>query len=80
MDTTIRKELQTIFRKVFENNTLEILDTSNAKSIADWNSLNHMILINEIEQFFKIQFSYQEVIAFETVGDMIKLIHLKCNK
>jgi acyl carrier protein len=80
MNTSIRIELQSIFRKVFENDTLEISDTSNAKSIADWNSLNHMILVNDIEHYFKIQFSYQEVISFGTVGDMIKLIESKCNK
>ncbi len=80
MSTSIRIELQSIFRKVFENDTLEILDASNAKSIADWNSLNHMILMNEIEQYFKIQLSYQEVISFETVGDMIKLIESKCHR
>lgn len=75
----IHSELQTVFRKVFENNIISINEQTTANDISGWDSLTHMTLINEIEQHFKIELSFNEVSSFNTVGDMLKCISKKLN-
>lgn len=79
MQTNIHAGLQEVFRKVFENNTIVITEQITANDINGWDSLTHMTLINEIEQHFKVEFSFNEVSSFNTVGDMMKCIEEKLN-
>lgn len=71
------EKLQLIFRRVFNNNTLIITPDSSAKNIKMWDSITHMELIAEVETAFNILFSFEEVMQFNTVGDMIELIEKK---
>jgi acyl carrier protein len=75
-DTTLR-QLQEVFRKVFENNSLIITDATTANDIRGWDSLTHMHLLHQVEEYFHIQFSFNEVSSFQNVGDMIKTIEKK---
>ena len=79
MQVNIQAELQEVFRKVFENNTISITEQTTANDINGWDSLTHMTLINEIEQHFKIELSFNEVSSFNTVGDMLKCLEVKLN-
>ena len=79
MQVNIQAELQEVFRKVFENNTISITEPTTANDINGWDSLTHMTLINEIEQHFKIELSFNEVSSFNTVGDMLKCLEVKLN-
>ena len=73
----IQDELQFVFRKVFENNSVVISGQTTANDISGWDSLTHMTLINDIEQHFKVEFSFNEVSSFNCVDDMIKCIAKK---
>jgi acyl carrier protein len=75
-DTTLR-QLQEVFRKVFENSSLIITDATTASDIRGWDSLTHMHLLHRVEEHFKIQFSFNEVSSFQNVGDMVKAIEKK---
>lgn len=66
-----------IFRDIFDNDTLEIKETTNSMDIEDWDSLNHINLIVAIESDFKIKFSFDEVSELKNVGEMVELITLK---
>ncbi len=77
MQANIQVELQEVFRKVFENNSIAITEQTTANDIKGWDSLTHMTLINEIEQYFKIELSFNEVNSFTTVGDMLRCIGSK---
>ncbi|MBA3706974.1 MAG: acyl carrier protein [Bacteroidetes bacterium] len=71
------EQLQQIFRKVFHNEGLTISRDTSAKDIKMWDSLTHLELIASIEEELKINFSFSEVMQFNTVGDMIYVIEKK---
>lgn len=63
--------VQEVFRQVFKDPALQVHANTTASDIADWDSLIHMHLIAAIEERFKCEFSFNEVMNFESVGDMI---------
>ncbi len=71
------EQLQNVFRSVFQDDTLIIQETSSAKDIKMWDSLIHLELIAAIESEFKITFSFNEVMSFKNIGDMMKVIEKK---
>lgn len=70
-------QLQKVFRSVFEDDTLIIQKTSTANDVKMWDSLIHLELIAAIESEFKVTFSFNEVMAFADVGDMLQTIENK---
>lgn len=73
----VKNQLQEIFRKVFENPTLEINDQMTAADITNWTSLTHLIMIETVEKEFNIQVTLKELIKLKKVGDLIGLIQQK---
>ncbi len=73
------EKIQTIFRQVFKDPLLVISEHSSADTIAMWDSLTHIELIATVEDAFQIKFTFQEVMKFNTVGDMIQMISQKVN-
>lgn len=71
------EQLQLVFRKVFEDTDLIITSATSAKDIKMWDSLTHLQLIAEIESQFKIKFSFEEVMMFHSVADILKVIKEK---
>ena len=68
------KELVSIFEEVFEVEDMEITEETNSDDIEDWNSLNHLTLIGEIEQAFNIKFSMQEMLEIKSVKKILNII------
>lgn len=71
------EQLQNVFRVVFQNETLIIQASTSAKDIKMWDSLMHLELIAAVESAFKIEFSFNEVMSFKDVGDMMNAIEKK---
>lgn len=71
------QQIQILMRKVFENKNLIITNETSAKDIAEWNSLNHVLLITEIENKFNVSFSLDEMISFTNVGDILACLKTK---
>jgi acyl carrier protein len=70
----MEERLQQVFRKVFNDADLIIDQNTSAKDIDIWDSLTHMELIAAIEEEFSIRFSFDEVMRFHTVGDLMRSI------
>lgn len=71
------ERLQQVFRNVFQKDDLLITPATSAKDIRMWDSLTHLELIAAVEEEFRIKFSFNEVMQFNTVGDMIVAIGKK---
>ncbi len=71
------EQLQNVFRAIFQNDTLIIQASTSAKDIKMWDSLMHLELIAAIESEFKVEFSFNEVMSFKDVGDMMNAIEKK---
>lgn len=73
----IFEKLNEVFRDVFDDESLEVFDTTTADDIEDWDSLEHVNLIIEVERKFGIKFSMGEVNTMLNVGEMVNLIQQK---
>ncbi len=66
--------VQEIFRDIFDDQDLVIVDSTNSDNIDDWDSLNHINLVVAIEKEFKIKFDFNELAGLKDVGAMVDLI------
>lgn len=73
MDTIIER-LTPIFRNVFEQNDLIIDETLSPKTVENWDSMTHTMLIEEIEKEFGIKFKRKDLKELENVSDIISKI------
>jgi acyl carrier protein len=73
----IISKLTTIFRTVFENNSLMLTDKLTSKDVKGWDSLTHMHLITAIENEYSIKFKLKELNKMKNIGDMIEIITSK---
>ncbi len=70
----IMEKVNEIFRDVFDDDSLVITDSTNSDDIEDWDSLEHINLMNAIEQEFGIKFTMGEIVAMKNVGEMANSI------
>lgn len=70
MNITI-DNLTSIFREVFENEQLVISADTVASDIQEWDSINHIYLIVEIEKAFSIKFTTLQIQSWKSVGDIL---------
>ncbi|MBE6836694.1 MAG: acyl carrier protein [Ruminococcus sp.] len=70
----IYERLTVVFRDVFDDETLEINDTTTAEDIEEWDSIEHITLISAVENEFKVRFKMGEVSGMKNVGEMVKII------
>ena len=71
----IISKLQSIFKKFFDDSSLKLKTDLSAKDVAGWDSLNHVRLIFEIENFFNIKFFNSEINNTENVGELVDIIY-----
>ncbi|TFG34076.1 acyl carrier protein [Candidatus Thorarchaeota archaeon] len=55
----------------------EIHDDLRRKDFEPWDSMNHLIIVSEIENEFSIFFEDEEVVDIWTVGDLKQLLTKK---
>ena len=73
----VKAELELVFRDVFDDDAIEISESTTAKDVDGWDSLNHVNLVVAVEQKFSIKFTTKEVNKLANVGEFIELIKRK---
>ena len=66
-----------VFRDVFEDPLLVVVDTTVAREVEGWDSLGHINLVVALEQRFSVQFTLSELNALRQVGDLELLLRKK---
>ena len=75
MDTkTIYTRLNKVFRDVFDDDSITVNPKTTADDIDDWDSLEHITLINTVEREFKMKFKMEEISSMKNVGEMAQII------
>jgi len=69
-----------IIKDITGNPGLKIEPTHTAGDIRNWDSLRHVMIINEIENHFAIQFDLTEILDISSVGDICNAISRKQSK
>ena len=76
----VMKKLNEIFCNVFDDETIILTDETNANDIEDWDSLEQINLIVNIENEFGMMFDMLEVSDLANVGEMADLIMRKAEE
>ena len=73
----ILRHLTTIFRNVFNDESIFLNNGTTAGDIGSWDSLSHMLMITEVENVFSIKFKLREINKLKNVGTLVELIKSK---
>lgn len=74
MSHSNEKRLKGIFAKVFLIDEYEINDKLSKKDVEDWDSMGHLMLINEVESTFGVFIDDEDVKKIKTVGDIKEVL------
>jgi acyl carrier protein len=66
--------LTSIFRSVFNEPDLILTRDITAKDVESWDSLNHIMLIVQIEEMTNLVFTTNQLVKLNNVGDFVDLI------
>ena len=75
----IFSRVQEIFIDVFDDENLEINNSTNSEDIEEWDSLNHIQLVLSIEKTLNVRFKTGEIQSLKDVGEMVVLLEEKIN-
>jgi len=73
----ISKIVNDIFTGIFKLENEVISNETNSDDVNNWDSLNHIILINAIENEFKIKFPLGEMADLRSIGEIIDSCMIK---
>ena len=73
----IVSRLESVFREVFDDDSIVLTNELSAKDIDEWDSLTHIQLIVATEQEFQVKFMTAEIADLKNVGEFIALIEKK---
>ncbi len=76
-DTEILDQLTQIFRDVFGDDTIVARPDMSAEDIPEWDSMNHITIIAQVEADFRVRFKTAEIEEMRNVNDLIRAIREK---
>ena len=71
------EQLKKIMAEIMDISSEKITDNTSRKSMVEWDSFNHMLLLSEIEKMFNISFTIEEVAKLSTYKDLCALVTTK---
>jgi acyl carrier protein len=69
-DTAMAK-LTDVFRDIFDDPSLSLTQSTTARDIEEWDSLNQIRLLLACEKSFGVRLKPRDINALENVGDMV---------
>lgn len=75
----ILNEIIKSFTVVLEHNNFILTESTTADDVDGWESITHMMIINEIEKTFNIKFKLMDLMNMDTVGDLVIAIEKEQN-
>ncbi len=74
---SIYNRLNEVFRDIFDDDKIEVCESTSADDIEEWDSLNHITLISAVESEFGLTFKMGEVSGMKNVGEMAEIIRAR---
>jgi acyl carrier protein len=71
------QELNAIFRDIFDDPELNVVETTSSQDIPEWDSVAQVKLVLAIEEEFGVEFTTDEVAAFKCVGDFVRALEAR---
>lgn len=73
-DERVVNAITPIFRSVFDDPNLVLTAELTANDVPLWDSLNHIVLVVELETLTGLTFSTEQLAGLANVGDFVTLI------
>jgi len=73
----IVSKIQSIFRDIFDDESLNIDVQTETADVEGWDSLAHINIVSQIESEFCVRFSLDELAQFSRVGMIVEAIQRK---
>lgn len=70
----IYERLETIFRDVFDDDSLLVTSDLTARDVEGWDSMMNVQLMLSVERAFNVHFSASQIASLGKVGDLAALI------
>ncbi|MFV9551002.1 acyl carrier protein [Algibacter sp. PT7-4] len=67
--------LKKSFIRVLEHDKFELNENTTAKDVEGWESITHLLIMNDIEKAFNIKFKLMDLMAMENIGDLINVVN-----
>ena len=71
------KDFNTIVTEQLKIKSEDISDTLTPKDVPEWDSMNYLLFIAELEKEYKISFTMDEVLGAQSLGDVRKFLKSK---
>jgi acyl carrier protein len=71
------EKFKRIVQEIFKLPAEKIADSLTAKDIPDWDSMNYLLFIAELEKQFTVSFTMDEVLAADSLGAVRALLLAK---
>jgi len=66
--------LNDVFRRVFDDDALQVDRDTTAKDVENWDSLMHVKLVLAVEREFGVRFTSGDVASLKNVGELVDLV------
>jgi acyl carrier protein len=76
-DAGIYDELNSVFRQVLEDDSIDLTPTTTAEDVEGWDSMNHIFIVVELEKRFGVKFQAAEMEELKNVGELATLVKHK---
>jgi len=70
------EDLAEIFKKVMGKDTI-ITQETKREDVENWDSLNHLNLVLELIEFYKVEFTPEEIAKMNSIKQIIEIIESK---
>lgn len=79
-DPEIYDQLNTVFRQVLEDDSINLTPEMTADDVDGWDSMNHIFIVVELEKRFGVKFQAAEMEELKNVGELATLVKQKLAK
>jgi len=79
-DAALWGKLNQVFRETLGNDSIVLTPSTSAEDVPEWDSMNHIFLVVEIERTFGVKFLTAEMEELRNVDDLVHLIRSKLPK
>lgn len=76
----LMSSIRDVFRSVFEDETIEVTESTTAADIPGWDSLMHVTLTVNVERAFGVRFTSAEVAQLKNVGELAGLVRQRLTR
>ena len=71
------KDFNTLVTEHFKVAESDITDVLSAKDIPEWDSMNYLLFISDVEKEYGVSFSMDDVLGAQMLGDVRKMLEAR---